>query len=443
MTHYHIIGIAGAGMSAIAHLLLDQGHEVSGSDLLANAQTAALAARGACIAHGHDAANVRGADAVISTAAVGDEHPELRAAYEQGIACLSRADLWREWSARRAVLAIAGTHGKTTTTAMLALILEEAGLNPGFLIGAEVADLGIAARWGAPAAPLVIEADEYARAFLALRPQIAVITNIEWDHPDIYADAAAYAAAFAEFGAGAATLLLSEQAATVLQPAGAIQYGTTASADYRVVAGPTGWQACFGPDVLADLQLALPGEHNLANALAALAVAHRLGIAAPRAAAALARFRGAARRFELKGNVASVTVIDDYAHHPTEVRATLAAARERYGQRRLLVYAQPHTFSRTHALLEAWSTAFDAADLVLIGDVFAARERGDAAASARELAACIGVRHTAVHYSGDIRQSAERILRLLQAGDVVMTLGAGDGYQVGETVLHHLQAMHS
>lgn len=441
---YHIVGIGGAGMSAIAHMLLDQGHRVSGSDLLWNGQTAALAARGARIDRGHHPNHVAGADALISTAAVSGEHPELRAAVERGIPCLSRADLWREWSAQRPVLAVAGTHGKTTTTAMIALILEQAGLDPGFMIGAEIPDLKVAARWGDPAAPLVIEADEYAWAFLALRPQLAVITNIEWDHPDIYADMASYSAAFASFAAGAGEVLLNEEAAAVLAPATTTYtYGFGEAADYRLLAGTQAWQAWRGNVRLTDLELALPGRHNLSNALAALAAVDRLGVAGCRATQALAQFRGAARRFEFKGEAAGVVVIDDYAHHPSEVRATLAAARERYEQRRLMVYLQPHTYSRMQALREAWGTAFTDADQVFIGDVFAAREQGDPAASARELVERVATRHPAVRYVGTIEAAAELILQLLQPGDVLLTLGAGDSYRIGETVLHRLQALYS
>jgi UDP-N-acetylmuramate--alanine ligase len=441
--HYHIVGIGGAGMSAIAHMLLDQGHQVSGSDLLGNAQTAALAARGTRIDRGHCPEHVAGADALISTAAVNDTHPELRAAVERDIPCLSRADLWREWSVQRPVLAVAGTHGKTTTTAMIALILEQAGLAPGFMIGAEIPDLAVAARWGAPDAPLVIEADEYARAFLALRPQLAVITNIEWDHPDIYADMASYGAAFAGFAAGAGEVLLNEAAAAVLAPETTTYiYGFDEAADYRLFPGARAWQFRRGNTWLADLELALPGRHNLSNALAALAAADRLGVAGRQAAQTLASFRGAARRFEFKGESAGIMVIDDYAHHPSEVRATLAAARERYERRRLLVYMQPHTYSRMRALRAAWGLAFDGADQVFIGDVFAAREQGDPAASARELVEWVAIRHSGVRYVGAIEPAADLLLQLLQPGDVLLTLGAGDSYRVGEIVLQQLQSLY-
>jgi len=202
---YHIVGIAGAGMSAIAHVLLDQGHTIGGSDLQCNTLAGALAARGATIWLGHDAAHVAGADALVVTSAVTPDHPELRAARERGIPILKRTDLWREWSATRDVVAVAGTHGKTTTTAMIALALTRAGCDPGYLIGGEAPDLPRNARWGDPSAPLVIEADEYDRTFLALRPRMAVITNVEWDHVDIYASPEEYEAAFRAY-AGAERL---------------------------------------------------------------------------------------------------------------------------------------------------------------------------------------------------------------------------------------------
>ncbi|HEX5692205.1 MAG TPA: Mur ligase domain-containing protein, partial [Roseiflexaceae bacterium] len=201
MTHYHIIGIAGAGMSAIANVLLDQGHTVSGSDLQHNALAEALLARGARVNVGHAAEHVAGADVLLTTSAARPDHPEIVAARERGIPIQKRADLWREWSRQRDVIAVAGTHGKTTTTALVALALTRAGLNPGFLVGGEAPDLGSNARWGDPSAPLVIEADEYDRTFLALAPRVAVITNVEWDHVDIYPTQESYDAAFREFAA--------------------------------------------------------------------------------------------------------------------------------------------------------------------------------------------------------------------------------------------------
>lgn len=440
--HYHIVGIAGAGMSAIANLLLDQGHQVSGSDLQPNQLTAALAARGARIFSGHHPDYVVGADALVYTSAAAADHPEVAAAERAGIRRLKRADLWRAWSQQRPVVAVAGTHGKTTTTALIAFVLTEAGLDPGFLIGGTAYDLPTNARWGDPTAPLVLEADEYDRTFLALTPQLAIITTVEWDHPDIYPDAADYTAAFAQFAAQARGWVLhsdSWQPPTTDWPAARLRYGFTAGCDYYATGSPS--NATFqlrDADQPLAIELQLPGRHNLSNALAAAATADVLGVPAAAIQAALQKFRGTARRFELKGSAGGVTVVDDYAHHPTEVQATLAAARERFAGRRIVAYLQPHTFSRTTALADAWPPAFAAAALVLVGDIYAARENGDRQGVARDLAARIAT-SAAARYAGNLAQASAAALAVLQPGDVLVTLGAGDGYQVGERVLAQLQ----
>jgi UDP-N-acetylmuramate--alanine ligase len=466
LMHYHIVGIGGAGMSAIAHLLLDQGNSVSGSDLARNALTEALAARGARIAQGHSAAHVAGADALVSTSAARPEHPELQAARAAGIPLLKRADLWRDWSQHRSIIAVAGTHGKTTTTAMVASILLRAGLNPGFLVGGSVPALGGNARWGNPAAPLVIEADEYDRTFLALRPAIAVVTNIEWDHVDIYPTPESYREAFAEFVAASRTLIADEQ---VWLPTWLLGPPTTAAGGVAHDGGPIGqvqrlisygfdrrctwtvdaprfehgrtyvhahWQGEAPLDVRFALHVA--GTHNVRNAVAALAVAHTLGLNLAEAGLALLDFRGAERRFQLKGEAGGVTVIDDYAHHPTEARATLEAARMRYGARRLVVYLQPHTYSRTRALLDAWPAAFAAADVVLVGAIYGAREESGADISAAQLAERIARVHPNTRAVGDLEQATAALNELLRPGDVLLTLGAGDGHLVGEWVLGEL-----
>jgi len=467
--HYHIIGIAGSGMSAIAAILLDQGHSVSGSDPSANRLTAALAARGATIYQGHAPAHVASADAVLATAAVGPDHMELVAARAAGIPVLGRADLWREWSQQRPVVAVAGAHGKTTTSAMIAVALRGAGIEAGYLIGAEAPDLGGNAAWGRPDAPLVIEADEYDRVFLALRPAVAVITNVEWDHPDIYPSAEEYAAAFARFAALApapdrVVLCGDDPGALALGLTGATLYGieedlATDPVACRLV--PFDWSASgvaptadggvrfdlwrynrqrFARRRPGSLSLRLPGRHNVRNALAALAVCALLQAPLDAAARALAAFRGTARRFEIKGEAAGVTVVDDYAHHPTEARATLEAARLRFPGRRLVLYLQPHTFSRTAALLDAWPAACAAADLVRVGDVYAAREQGDAPALARALAERVAALGLDARYAGGVEAAARLLAAEVRPGDVVLTLGAGDGDRVGVLLLEHVRA---
>ncbi|MEO7911614.1 MAG: Mur ligase domain-containing protein, partial [Roseiflexaceae bacterium] len=339
---YHIVGVAGAGMSAIAHVLLDQGHTVGGSDMQRNSLSDTLAARGATILLGHDPAHVAGADALVVTSAVKPDHPELRAARERGIPVLKRADLWREWSTQRDLVAVAGTHGKTTTTTMIALALTRAGRDPGYLIGGETADLPRNARWGDPSAPLVIEADEYDRTFLALRPRVAVITNVEWDHVDIYASPEAYDAAFRTF-AGAVRIPRDlivcgddPGALRLAEHSDATQYGIDdavandpvacrralldwMAANVRADADGTTFdiwrydRRSFATYSLGPCRIQLSGVHHVRNALAALAATSALGIAPELTIAALAEYRGTRRRFELKGEAGGITVIDDYA----------------------------------------------------------------------------------------------------------------------------------
>jgi UDP-N-acetylmuramate--alanine ligase len=463
---YHIVGIAGAGMSAIAHVLLDQGHSVSGSDMQRNALADALAARGAQVVLGHDAAHVVGADALVVTSAARPDHVEIAAARARGTPVLKRADLWREWSARRDVIAVAGTHGKTTTTAMIALGLTKAGLAPGFLIGGEVPDLGRNAQWGDERAPLVVEADEYDRTFLSLAPKIAVITNVEWDHVDIYPSQAGYDDAFRAFAATvprAENLIVCGDDAGALRVAAewpqATQYGIDdevardpvscrralldwMAAGAQAEAGGTAFQVwrydrgTFATRSLGMARIQLHGAHNVRNALAALAAVTQSGVAPSIALQALAEYRGARRRFELKGEAGGVTVVDDYAHHPAEVRATLAAARSRYPGRRIVAYLQPHTYSRTRALLGEWASAFGDADLVVVGDIYAARERDTLGIDAAALARAID--HPNAYAAGGMEHAVAELLGVLKPGDVLLTLGAGDGYKVGERVLAQL-----
>ena len=467
---YHIVGIAGAGMSAIAHVLLDQGHAVAGSDMQRNSLSDSLVARGATILLGHDAANVAGADALVVTSAVTPDHTELRAAHDLGIPVLKRADLWREWSAERDVVAVAGTHGKTTTTTMIALALTRAGRDPGYLIGGETPDLPRNARWGDPNAPLVIEADEYDRTFLALTPRVAVITNVEWDHVDIYASPEEYDAAFRAFASAVRSprdLIFCGDDAGALRVAvnpDATQYGI----DDAVARDPVScrralldWMAAnvradadgttfdiwrydrrsFATYSLGPCRIQLSGTHNVRNALAALAATSALGIAPELTIAALAEYRGTRRRFELKGEAGGITVIDDYAHHPTEVRVNLAAARARYPGRRIVAYLQPHTYSRTRALLDDWADAFGDADIVRIGQIYAAREHDTLGIDSAILARRIN--HPDAQQVGGMRHAVEQLSRLLQPGDILLTLGAGDGYRVGEMILEQFKVERS
>jgi UDP-N-acetylmuramate--alanine ligase len=348
---------------------------------------------------------------------------------------------------------------------MIALALDRAGLNPGFLVGGDVPDLGRNARWGDPSAPLVIEADEYDRTFLALAPHVAVITNVEWDHVDIYPTEQSYEAAFAEFAAAVREphkLIVCGDDQGALRVAGpeATQYGIDdliahdpvscrrtlldwSAASVQADAGETRFdvwrydRTSLATRHLGEWRIRLPGEHNVRNALAALAAARAAGAPLGAIAEALASYRGAGRRFELKGEAGGVTVIDDYAHHPNEARATLAAARSRYPGRRIVAYLQPHTYSRTQALLDDWAAAFGAADVVRIGDIYAARETDTLGIDSAALVARIV--HPDVRAAGDLGDAVAALLDLIKPGDVLLTLGAGDGYKVGEQVLAELR----
>jgi len=471
MTHYSILGIAGAGMSAIANILLDQGHRVNGTDAQHSAFADALVARGAAIRFGEEETDLAGVDALIVTSAARPDHPTIRAAQARGITVLKRADLWREWSQQRAVVAVAGTHGKTTTTAMIALALTCAGRDPGFLIGAEIPQLGTNARWGDPRAPLLIEADEYDRTFLALAPQLAVITNVEWDHVDIYRSLAEYEAAFRTF-VGALRdpqrlIVCGDDAGAerVVAPPDATWYGI----DEQIARDPVSCRRTLFDWIASDIRsegeqtrfdlwrydtrtfatrnqgertLLIPGAHNVRNAVAAIAVATALGVPQDITAAALASYQGAGRRFELKGEIDGIIIIDDYAHHPTEVRATLAAARSRYPDRRIVAYFQPHTYSRTRELLGEWALAFGDADIVRVGEIYAARER-DTMGDKYNYIVAERIEHPDVRALDGLEQAATQLLNLLQPGDLLLTLSAGDGYRVGELILAALERKHT
>jgi UDP-N-acetylmuramate--alanine ligase len=349
------------------------------------------------------------------------------------------------------LIAIAGTHGKTTTTAMTVQALRQGGIDCGYIIGSDVPVYGNGAAGSAP--EFVLEADEYDHMFLGLRPQVAVITNVEWDHPDCYPTPASFRRAFMQFTdnvdrEGVIIACADDPGATHVHDYAPTRgprwllYGTRAGADLRAVnirALPGGgieadldwWNAPAG-----QLQLAVAGVHNVRNALAALAVAATCSIPTAIALAALADYRGAARRFEWKGESGGVTVIDDYAHHPTEVAATLAAARQRYPDRRIWAVFQPHTYSRTQHMLYQMGESFDAADEVLVLDIYAAREVDDGSVTAAELVAASP--HRAIRHIAAIADAVAYLAAHVGPGDVVLTLGAGDGNQVGDRLLRRL-----
>lgn len=451
--HVHLVGIGGTGLSAIATVLLEQGITVSGSDRRLNGRTERLAEGGARIFVGQEAANLHAItpDVVLISSAISAQNEERRAAESRGLPVVKRSEFLPALLAERTLIAVAGSHGKSTTTAMTVKTLRENGIDAGYIIGTDLPGYGNAAAGSAP--EFVLEADEYDRMFLGLQPAIAVITNVEWDHPDCYPSPADFRAAFREFTAGIKQggLLISclddPGAAEIheLRPDQSycgLTYGLDEAADLRaadLVTRPDGgyrakliwWNAPSG-----TLDLAVPGIHNVQNAMAALLVGRSCGVCLAAGAATLSTFTGTARRFEQKGEANGVTVIDDYAHHPTEVEVTLAAARERFPTRRIWAVFQPHTFSRTERMIYRMGDSFRHADEVIVTDIYAAREQDDGRVSVGELVAASS--HDAIRHISGLDAAAAYLIRNLRPGDVVITLGAGDGYKIGEKVLAEL-----
>jgi UDP-N-acetylmuramate--alanine ligase len=461
----HLVGAGGIHMSAIGELLLARGHTVSGSDLADSPLTRRLRELGATIDAGHAAEQLGDAELVVTTAAAGSANPELEAARERGLPVLLRAEMVARLVADRELLAVAGSHGKTTTSTLLALMLVRGGLDPLVLLGGQSRDLaalaalapsstsasgveppaqGTALRDGdGPHA--VLEADEYAAAFLHYAPRVAIVTSIEADHLDYYGSEERLGEAFTGFAErvvedGTLLVCADQPGAAAL---GAAREAAGARVERYAIDAEAGWRATqlrgnrsggldfivqWDGTELGRVSLQVPGRHNVLNALAALAAAMRAGVDFHRAAAAAGEFTGAHRRFEEHGDVAlaggAITLLDDYAHHPTEVRATLAAARQRYPGRPLIGCFQPHTYSRSAYLLEGFRDCFEGLTRLYLIPTYAAREPASAGLDARALAGEITRPETI--YLDDVAEAAERIAAELQPGDVFVTMGAGD-----------------
>lgn len=454
MPHTHFIGIGGTGLSAMARVLHESGQTVSGSDRALSPLAAALRADGVTVYEGHSPANVQGATVVVRSSAIPDTNVEVQAAHALGIPVLKRADYLGKLMDGRTGIAVAGTHGKTTTTSMIAWMLTALGLDPTFISGGVIANLDTNARAG-KGIPFVIEADEYDRMFLGLRPKIAVVTNVEHDHPDCFPTPEDFFQAFREFVGkipADGTLIAcadDPQAAALLhapkQPGPQrIPYGLSESALARgcnLVSQPgAGFQfdVFFNGRFQTLVTLQVPGQHNVLNALAALSVAYVLGLPLPEAARALGDYRGAGRRFEVRGEANGVLVIDDYAHHPTEIRATLAAARARYPHRTLWAVWQPHTYSRTQTLAAEFAAAFGDADHVLVTGVYAARETAPDGFSLQPLLHAIP--HPDVHHFPTLEETTPYLLAHLHSGDVLLVMSAGDADQISQTILEQTHA---
>jgi len=447
------MGIAGAGMSALALIARHRGVAITGCDTdTSGVGSADLTALGVPVWRGHDPSHVDGARAVIVTAAVPRDHPELARARALDLPVVRRADALGQLVAgdgKTSVVAVAGTHGKTTTTVMVTEALTAAGRNPTGLAGGRVAAWGGNARIGGDEL-FVVEADEYDKAFLSLQPTIAVVNNVEADHLECYGSMEALEAAFADFAGRAERVIIGADdagadrvALQVQAPVWRVGHGTTADVRIRAVRlEPGGSRAMIslpGGDTV-ELELAVPGLHNVRNAAAALAVLQALGADVHAGARALSEFRGVGRRFERLGAAGGVTVVDDYAHHPTEVAATLAAARQAFPGQRVIAVFQPHLFSRTALHGEALGKALAAADIVIVAPIYAAREPPQPGVThhlvvrgaTRAGAATVAVR--------DRAGLTNHVARAVRQGDVVFTLGAGDITRVGPELLDILRA---
>lgn len=441
-------------MSGVALMLRQRGFTVVGTDPRDDPAKARLERAGVLVHREQDGSRIAaGTQIVVATAAMRADHKELEAARSAGIRVIKYADMLGALMADADGVAVAGTHGKTTTTSMIVTVLKAAGVGPGYVIGGFVPELGASSDAGTSRV-FVAEACEFDRSFLKLSPRRAVITNVEADHLDCYLDLAEIEAAFAKFARGlpADGLLVYSAdhpnlgAITAGARSRKMSYSVEGPADYEardVSLGPQGSRFvvhCPGR-VPIETRLTVPGLHNVANALAAFAVCEDLGVPAASCASALAAFRGASRRFELKGEARGVTVVDDYAHHPTEIRALLSAARARFPGQRLVVAFQPHQISRTRLLLEEFGCAFDLADEVALPDIYAARDAADETSfGSQSLAERIVRRGVPATHVPKLPALAEHLLARLSAGDVLLTVGAGDIHTVADAVLAGLRA---
>lgn len=445
----HLVGIGGAGMSAIARVLIESGREVSGSDQRESAVLAALRALGVTVEIGHRSRWVAGAGLVVVSAAVAPDNVEVVAARDAGIPVVARGDMLARLTAGLATVAVAGTHGKTTTSGMVATLAQAAGLDPTWLLGADLAQRGAGGHLGAGEVA-VVEADEAYGSFLWLAPHIAVVTNVEEDHLDHYGTMTALEAAFVRFAAsvtGTLILCADDPRAAALRAAAApgtrvVTYGLAATpvdvTATGVVTGASGssYHLTLGGEPAAEVSLHIAGRHNVLNSLAAAAAGLALGLTPAAVAAGLATFAGAARRFEYRGSFRGVDLVDDYAHHPTEVAATLEAAR--WGPwRRVIAAFQPHLYSRTQAMWPAFGAALARADVAVLTDVYGAREQPVPGVTGKLIVDAVCEEHPGgrVAYLAHLDEVAGYIRSVARPGDLVLSMGAGDITTLAQRIL--------
>ncbi len=451
--HIHFVGIGGIGMSGIAELLLNLGYRVSGSDLNASAITARLTELGGTVYTGHKKGWVEGSDVVVTSSAIGNDNEEVIAARESFIPVIQRAEMLAElMRLKKYGIAIAGSHGKTSTTSMVSWLLFRAGLDPTIVVGGKVDSLGGNAKLG-EGEFLVAEADESDGSFLKLSPVIEVITNIDLEHLDYYSDLEQIKRSFLDFidrvpFYGAVILCLDDKNVADILPAiekRTLSYGLTAQADVYAEKiyfreGRVYFTVFREGRLLGDIDIAPPGRHNVYNALAAVCVGLELEIPFSEIAGALRTYEGVQRRMQLKGIACGITVVDDYGHHPTEILATLEAIKEAWPEKRLIVVFQPHRYSRTQALYRDFLTCFHRADYLVMTDIYAASEEPIVGVSAEKLLGEIkqhGQRHTL--YVGNVDDVPAAVRDMARQEDLVLTLGAGNIVNAGEQLLRYLE----
>lgn len=452
--HIHFVGIGGIGMSGIAELLLNLGYKISGSDLHESDITRRLKSLGGTLHIGHDADWIRGADVVVISSAIADDNPEVEAAVNSLIPVIPRAEMLAElMRLAKFGIAIAGSHGKTTTASMVAWLLAEAGLDPTVVIGGKVDCLGgINAKLGGGDF-LVAEADESDGSFLKLAPVLEIVTNIDQEHLDYYSSIEQIKAVFLDFidkipFYGAVILCLDDPHVASILPEVKkrfLTYGLTSQANvYAKGINTSGlntrFEVCVENEVLGEVNLSLAGVHNVYNALATITVGLELDIPFATIAAALESFSGVQRRLQIKGERRDITVVDDYGHHPTEIRATLSALRDAWPERRRVVLFQPHRYSRTKALAEEFYTAFHEADILLLTEIYSASESPIPGVTAEALLNGIkqhGHRHA--YFEPSFSELLDKAMDILAPGDVVLSLGAGNIWQAGEKLLEMMQ----
>lgn len=454
--HIHCVGIGGIGLSAIADILLNRGLKVSGSDLKVSDTTRRLEQNGASIFYNHAAENISDCDMVIYSSAVSHDNPELKAAAEKGVKVLSRAEvlgcLMKEY---RNSIAVSGTHGKTTTTSMISLILENSRLDPTILVGGNLSEIGGNVKIG-NSEYFITEACEYMDSFLNLRPRIEIILNIDSDHLDYFKDLDHIVHSFSKFAklvpkdgtiiAYAANPLVNSIIDRL--NCNVITFGFDEECDYYAAnikfssSGMPHFDAYHSGQKLCTLQLAIPGEHNIANALASIACCDTLGIPIKKIVSTLENFEGTQRRFDIIGITDNnVKIVDDYAHHPAEIKATLKAAKNMPHNRIWCIF-QPHTYTRTIALFDDFAYAFDDADKIILTDIYAAREKNIHKISSKDLVYAIKSKNSGkdVIYISDFNDIADHIAKNAQPNDLVITMGAGDIYKAAEIILENRHA---